>query len=138
MNGMFQGIVSLWDAASLDSTISGGIYFGEAPQRTSWPYSVMNLITSVPRSFTSSGRINTEIVRIDLWYLEVTGDDPVEQSGILMRAIDNVMNNGAIVIAGEQPLEMRRVAKGFVRDARSIYHGWLDYRLLVKESLSTC
>lgn len=126
---LYQAIVSRWDDQSLDTSFPGGLYFGRAPAKSTFPYVVMYSLGNVPRGFTSQSEFRNQFIQFTIFYKEDNSTDPVISLGTLMRTLDTAMMEAPLAVASGDVLTFRRTRDDLVADpeAQGVWQGQIDY-----------
>jgi hypothetical protein len=62
-----KAIQTRWTATSLDSTVTGGLWFGLAEDPTTMPYASYTVVSDATESRTSGSRYNRKTMQIQCW-----------------------------------------------------------------------
>ena len=125
-----EAVVALWDANSLDSTFSGGVWSFQAPDTANAPFVVLVPVDEISTSFTSSRGIERERLQFSIFYEEVAGADPVVALRALGRTLRGVYDNARLARTGSAAghvMHMRFVNSVMVKESERTYHLAIDY-----------
>lgn len=87
---MVKAIKTRWDAKSLSSTVTGGIWHSRPPERTEMPYCVFSEISNVNTGETRCTRMGRYECQFDVY----TDDGNPETSADVAETIRNTFVNG--------------------------------------------
>lgn len=126
-----KAIVKLWDAATLNSEIPGGIWKDEAPPKTPFPYCCYSMVSVVPRFWTSSGEFRQHQFQFQVYHKEDNVNDPNEAVGNLLDIIRDLYDDANMVLDANKGYVMlvRRVPGEIIlREDDGVWSGTLTYR----------
>lgn len=133
-------LTALWDANSLDATFPGGLWNGEAPVRTPWPYCIYSQVSDTADVFTSGGIKNSRrgkimelLFQIDIYLKEDNVNDPNAQIGALMNVLRPILENSQhLTLASGFQILLRHVSDLVIRESSGIYHGAMTFKFRQK------
>lgn len=137
MQNTIKAVIARWDAESLDSTFTGGVWVENAPEDTSYPYCIIRSIGSTPATWTSCSEIRRNTLSFAIFYKEVASTDAPDAVAGLMNTLHSSFDFAPLTITGATCLEIRPVAEfgpDFADEA--IWMGTIDYAIRVQESVT--
>jgi hypothetical protein len=137
------GLMAVWDANNLNVLVPGGVWDGDAPPRTPYPYAIFNELTDLATNFTSGGgpnavrgKIMEERFTITIYTKEDGVNDPKLLCGQLVDAIRPIYENaGKIELTSGQQLLLRHVGDLVHRVSSGIYRGVITFRFRSKHDV---
>lgn len=129
---LYEALKTAWDAASLDDTFAGGVWFDRAPSHTAFPYVVMSAPAgNIADLWTSSGEIMRQSVQFAVFLKEDETNDPVSQLGTHLRTLKAAFDFVSLTLTGsmEYVIEMRPVREVVMNDPDDtrIWQGQVEY-----------
>ena len=133
---LFEGIVTKWDADSLDATFPGGIWYRRADGNVAWPYVVFTPVANTTRSWSSEHEYRDQVVQFTIFYQEDGTNDPISALGTLLRTLLASMD-GVTLASGGAVMSARRARDDIIEDPSEdgIWQGQLDIRYMRSDPL---
>ena len=89
---ILEAIASRWDDESLGSTFTGGIWYGDVPADTAYPYVAVTGTGGAVDGFTSDSIMASYGVQFTIYYKADRTTDPVDSLGDLIRTFQGSFN----------------------------------------------
>jgi hypothetical protein len=129
---VFEAVKSRWDAQSLGSTFTGGMWGQSAriPKDTAFPYVRLVSLGKAPNAWSTDSQYSSSGVQFSIFYKEDGSTDPLLGLRALAETLKAAFPDDValtVASAGGDFLHMRVTGEDFVEEEDGTWHYFLSY-----------